>query len=75
MPRVNRLIRQDPRAVELRGEIAKLQGMTGKSFKELCRKADLEYGTFMAHRVDIENMRMGEIWKFKDVCEKEIRNV
>ena len=74
MPRVNQLIRQDPRAAELRGEIARLQGMTGKSYKELCRIANLEYGTFMAHKITIENMRMGELWKFRDACEKIIKH-
>ncbi|MBR2999562.1 MAG: hypothetical protein IKF39_01065 [Oscillospiraceae bacterium] len=75
MPKVKPLTRQDPRGVELRGEIAKLQAMTGKSFRQLCTKAGIEYGTFMAHKVNIEDMRCGELWKFRDACEREMKNV
>lgn len=75
MPRTPPLIHKDPRGVELRGELARLQTMTGKSFRYLCKRAGLEYGTFMAHKVNIENMRCGELWKFRDICEKEMKNV
>lgn len=75
MPVVEPLTRRDSRGAELRGELAKLQAMTGKSFRYLCNKAGIAYGTFMAHKIDIENMRCGELWKFKDACEKEMKNV
>ena len=75
MPRTPPLVHKDPRGVELRGELAKMQEMTGQSYKELCRKGKIEYATFMNHKNNIEAMRLGELWKFKDICEKEMRNV
>lgn len=73
MPRTPPLVRKDPRGVELRGELAKMQEMTGKSYKYLCKRAGIEYATFMRHKLDIESMRLGELWKFKDICEKEMK--
>lgn len=75
MPRTPPLVHEDPRGTELRGEIAKMHEMTRRSYKYLCRKAGIEYKTFMAHKLDIESMRMGELWRFKDVCEREMQNV
>jgi hypothetical protein len=71
MPRV-KLIRPDPREDELKGEIGRLQQQTGKSFKYLCRKAGIEYTTFMRHKADVRLMKHGEFWAFTDVCRKEI---
>ena len=75
MPRTRTLIRSDPRETELLGEIGRAQSMTKKFYRYLCKRAGLEYGTFMAHKVDIENMRCGELWKFRDICEKEMKYV
>ena len=72
MPRVNRLVKKDRREAELAGDIARMQGMTGLSFKQLCKKAGINYETFMRHRKDIRQMRYGEIWRFMDACRKEV---
>ena len=72
MPRVNSLVRKDRRETELAGDIARLQGMTGLSFKELCKKAGINYETFMRHRKNIKQMRYGELWRFTDACKREI---
>jgi hypothetical protein len=72
MPRIKPLIRPDPRAIELKGEIGKLQEQTGKSYRYLCRKAGIEYATFMLHKSDVRSMRYGEFWAFMDACRKEI---
>ena len=72
MPRTPPLVRKDPRGVELRGELAKMREMTGRSYKYLCKKAGIEYSTFMAHKLEPERMRLGELWKFQDVCRREI---
>lgn len=75
MPRTRLLIRSDPREVEILGEIGKLQAMTGKSFKHLCGRAGLQYNTFMLHKRNVKDMRLEELWKFRDICEKEMKNV
>lgn len=76
MPRTNKLIKQDPRALALRGEIGRLMEMTGQSYRYLCQKAHIPYGSFMLHKDNVEDMRYGEYWKFVDTCKKEIaRNV
>ena len=75
MARVKPLIRLDPREAELLGEIGKLQAMTGKSFKHLCKRAGLSYTTFMLHKRNVKDMRLEELWKFRDICEKEMKNV
>ena len=72
MARVKPLIRPDPRESQLLGEIGKAQSMTKKSYRYLCEKAGVTYGTFMAHRKNVKNMRYGELWAFFDACRKEI---
>ena len=75
MPRVKSLIRVDPREVEILGEIGKLQAMTGKSYRHLCRQAGIPYNTFMLHKKIVKDMRLEELWKFRDICEKEMKYV
>lgn len=72
MPRCKSLVRKDRRETDLAGDIARLQGMTGQSFRQLCKKAGINYETFMRHRKNIKQMRYGEVWKFTDTCKREI---
>jgi len=75
MPRTRPLIRFDPRETEILGEIGKLQAMAGKSYRHLCRQAGIPYNTFMLHKKNVKDMRLEELWKFRDICEKEMGNV
>ncbi len=73
MPKVRSLVRADPRAVEIRGEIGRLKEMSGKSYRYLCEKAGIPYRTFMRHRQDVGSMKHDELWRFADVCEREAK--
>lgn len=75
MPRTRTLIRSDPRETELLGEIGRAQSMTKKSYRYLCKRAGIEYATFMAHKQNIKNMRYGELWAFLDACKRETEYV
>lgn len=70
MPRVKPLIRPDPRRVDLAKQIGGAAAATGKSYRQLCEMAGIEYGTFMLHRRNPESMRFGELWAFLDACER-----
>ena len=59
MPRVKQLIRTDPRQIDLAKQIGGAAAATGKSYRQLCRSAGLEYGRF------------GELWAFLDACARE----
>ena len=72
MPRVNKLIRPDLRELQLVGDIGRFQKMTGMSFKQLCKKAGVQYETFMRHLKNPRTMRYGEYWQFVDACKREI---
>lgn len=71
MPRVKQLIRTDPRQIDLAKQIGGAAAATGKSYRQLCRSAGLEYGTFMLHKRNPETMRFGELWAFLDACARE----
>ena len=70
MPRVNRLIKKDPREVELLQRIGAAQAATGLSCKEICRRAGLQYETFRLHYRNPGQMRRFEEWAFLDTCER-----
>ena len=71
MPPVKPLVRSGPREKELSGEIGRLKEMSGKSYRYLCRKAGIQYRTFMRHKKNVRSMSHDELWRFTDICEKE----
>ena len=70
MQKVKPLIRPDPRCTEMLRAIGGASAASGKSYKEICEKAGLQYSTFMQHKKDVAKMRFGEYWAFMDACEK-----
>ena len=72
MPKVSRLIKQDPREIELLRELGAAQAATGLSCREICRRAGIKYDTFIHHRRNPGQMRFFERWAFLDTCEKLI---
>ena len=70
MPKVKPLIRPDPRETELLKQIEGMAAATGKSYRQICQKAGIEYGTFMLHKQNVRQMRFGELWAFTDACRR-----
>lgn len=75
MPKVKPLIRPDPREMDMLREIGAMVAATGKSYRQICQQAGIEYATFMLHRQNVKNMRFGELWAFMDACRKEIGEI
>lgn len=72
MPRVKPLIRVDPREREVLQTIGGMAAATGRSYRQICGKAGIDYCTFMRHKKDLQSMRLGELWKFLDTCRREL---
>ena len=70
MPRVNKLIKKDPREIELLQRIGAAQAATGLSLKAICRQANLKYETFRVHYRNPGQMRHFEEWAFLDACKQ-----
>lgn len=70
MPKVKPLIRPDPRETDMLREIGAMVATTGKSYRQICQQAGIEYATFMVHKKDPKKMRFGEFWAFADACKK-----
>lgn len=68
MPRIKPLIRQDPREKEMLQTLGAAQAATGKSYKEICERAGIQYNAFMLHKRNPKQMRHGEYWRFLDTC-------
>ena len=71
MPKVRKLIKPDPRETDLLREIGGAAAATGKSYRQICKRAGIEYATFMLHKSNVKQMRFGELWAFLDACRKE----
>ena len=71
MPKVRNLIKPDPRETDLLREIGGAAAATGKSYRQICKRAGIEYATFMLHKSNVKQMRFGELWAFLDACRKE----
>ena len=70
MPKVTPLTRRPEWEREMLADIASAQALTGKSYMQICRTARIQYETFMLHRRDPRQMRMGELHDFLDACER-----
>ena len=51
-------------------ELATAQAADGRSYREICEKAGLVYTTFMLHKREPREMRLGEYHDFLNECER-----
>ena len=71
MPAVKSLTRIDKRETEIVQNLAKATATAKLSYREACRKAGVEYATFMKHKKNPGKMRLEEYWRVMDTCEME----
>ena len=69
MPRVRPLIRPDPRAVAVSGEICELLNQNGITKKDLSRRTGIEYQRLCRMLRNIGTLTMAEYWAIQD-CTK-----
>ena len=66
MPRVKPLIRPDPRATAVSGEISELMNRNGITKKDLSRRTGIEYQRLCRMLRDIGTLTMAEYWLIQD---------
>ena len=69
MPRVKPLIRPDPRAAAVSGEISELLNRNGITKKDLSRRTGIEYQRLCRMLRNIGTLTMAEYWAIQD-CTK-----
>ena len=67
MPRVNPLIKPDPRSVAVLEEIGGTMAVMRISQNELARKVGISPATLSGRLKDIGNMRLSEYWRIQDL--------
>lgn len=69
MPKIKPLTNRKKWKDDLIVELASAQVLSGKSYKQICRFANIRYETFMSHLRNIDMMREGEKHAFLEACE------
>lgn len=70
MPRVNPLIKQDPRATAVLEEIGGTLAAMHITQNELARRTGMSPATLSNRMKNIGDMRLSELWRIQDVRKK-----